>query len=308
MTPNRIAVLGSLNMDLVVRVERIPAPGETLLGNHFETIPGGKGANQAYAATKLATPGTVVRMAGRIGGDVFGERLKANLSSVGTDVSHVHATDAAPTGIATITVEAPGQNAIVVAPGANATWTAADTVSLVPFFDNVQFALFQLETPLAVVAAALQLAKRAGAVTILDPAPAQHLPPELLALVDYLTPNETEAAELLGRSSPTEPSEIAASLLALGPRNVVLKLGSRGSFWSNGTAHLASPAFPVTPIDTTAAGDTFNAAFAVALAEGRELATALAFANAAAGLSTTKAGAQTSVPTRDEVDVLIASR
>ena len=305
-----IVVLGSLNMDFVVRVEHLPAPGETVLGSGFQMIPGGKGANQACAAGRLAGRGSLTRMVGRVGYDVFADHLKASLAAAGVDVAFVHATRSQPTGVALIWVDRNGQNSIVVASGANHALVPADIEGLRGAFRGAGFALFQLETPLASVTAALKLAREEGARAILDPAPAQPLPPELLAQVDLLTPNETEALLLLGAkqsSSIVNPPEVTGALLALGPKAVILKLGERGSYYDDGTTPLHVPAFRVTPVDTTAAGDTFNGALAVALAEGQSMAGALRFANAAAGLSVTRLGAQASIPTRKEVDELLAT-
>jgi ribokinase len=303
-----IVVVGSLNMDFVVRVPRLPAPGETTLGDHFLTIPGGKGANQANAAARL---GGSVRMAGRVGDDVSGGQLKASLAASGVDVSRVHATKSAPTGIAMIWVDDRGQNSIVVAPGANATLHASDAPALRSAFDGAACALFQFETPLDAVAALLRMARAAGAMTILDPAPAQSLDRELFEQVDILTPNETEACILLRRRPEPvlldDAPALAAALLELGPRAIILKLGDRGCFYAaSGTSHHA-PAFAVNVIDSTAAGDTFNGAFAVARAGQMDLFAALRYANAAAALSATRAGAQSSAPSHDEVTRLLAA-
>ncbi|HBY60521.1 MAG TPA: ribokinase [Solibacterales bacterium] len=302
-----IAVLGSLNMDFVVSVAHLPAPGETVLGCDFQTIPGGKGANQACAAGRLASDTVAVRMAGRVGEDVFGDQLKASLAAAHVDVSFVHAMRSQPTGVALIWVDAGGQNSIVVASGANYALAAGDVESLRPFYRGAAAALFQLETPLDAVAAALRLAKEEGAMSILDPAPAQALPSALLAHVDVLTPNETEAAILLGRPasgrlSLADAPAVAQSLRQLGPSRIVLKLGDRGCYFWDGGEGMHVPSFPVTAVDSTAAGDTFNGALAVALGEGVALPQALRFANAAAALSVTRRGAQASVPTRAEVD------
>lgn len=301
-----IVVVGSLNMDFVVTTNHLPAPGETVLGRDFRMIPGGKGANQACAAGRLASPGISVRMAGRVGYDLFADHLKASLSSAGVDVSCVHATKAQPTGVALIWVDQNGQNSIVVASGANHEFHPQDVAALRPVFRSAQFVLFQLETPLATVEAALRAAREEGARTVLDPAPAQPLPPELLAAVDILTPNESEACHLLGRPvsrlTPQQAPELARALRQLGPRTVILKLGDQGCFCLDGAAEIHSPGFAVEARDTTAAGDTFNAALAVALAEQKPMAEALRFANAAAAISVTRLGAQASVPTRREVD------
>lgn len=307
-----VAVVGSLNMDFVVTVPRLPAPGQTVLGRNFQMIPGGKGANQACAAGKLGAGSVRTRMAGRVGYDLFADHLKASLAAAGVDVSAVHATRSQPTGVALIWVEESGQNAIVVAPGANHALPPSDVEALRPTFRGARLALFQLETPLATVAAALELAQEEGARTILDPAPAQPLSREVLAQVDILTPNESEACLLLGRTPErlalAQAPEIAAELLALGPGAVVLKLGELGCYYADGRRQFASPGFPVEATDTTAAGDTFNGALAVALAEERPLEQALAFANAAAALSVTRLGAQASIPTRAEVDEFLAAR
>jgi ribokinase len=306
-----IVVVGSLNMDFVVSVDRLPLPGETVLGRDFQMIPGGKGANQACAAAKLAGNKAQVRMVGRVGYDVFADHLKASLSAAGVDVSAVHATRSHATGVAMICVESGGQNSIVVAAGANHALTASETEAMRPVFRGARFVLFQLESPLDTVAAGLKLAHEEGARTILDPAPAQRLSTEMLANVDILTPNETEAALLLGlpltRVSVSGAPALAHSLRQRGPKAVVLKLGEHGCFYCDGETELASDGFPVVARDTTAAGDTFNAALAVALSEDRDIAGALRFANAAAAISVTRMGAQASVPARAEVDEFLRS-
>ncbi|MDX2152478.1 MAG: ribokinase [Bryobacteraceae bacterium] len=301
-----IAILGSLNMDFVVSVARLPAPGETVLGSGFQMIPGGKGANQACAAGKLASGVLAVRMAGRVGYDVFGDHLKASLAAAGVDVSFVHATRSEPTGVALISVEAGGQNSIVVAGGANHAVTAGEIESLREFYRGAVAALFQLETPLDAVAAALRIAREEGATTILDPAPAQPLPATLLAHVDVLTPNESEAAILLGRApsrlTAEEAPAVARCLQALGPRRIVLKLGDQGCYYQeDGNGFHVAP-YAVSCVDSTAAGDTFNGALAVALADQQPVPDALRFACAAAAISVTRRGAQASIPTRAEVD------
>jgi len=301
-----LVVVGSLNMDFVVSVDRLPAPGETVLGRDFQMNPGGKGANQACAAGKLGAGTVAVRLIGRVGYDVFADHLKASLAAAGVDVSAVHAAKSQPTGVAFIWVDQQGQNSIVVASGANHALAAADVEAMRKVFRGAFLALFQLETPLDTVAAALALAREEGLRTMLDPAPAQTLPSALLARVDILTPNENEALMLLGRPparvSPEEAPELAEALRALGPRDVILKLGDRGSYYSGAAGRIHTPAFPVEVRDSTAAGDTFNAALAVALAEGQPVARALRFANAAAAISVTRVGAQASAPSRAEVD------
>ncbi len=291
-----IVVLGSLNMDFVARATRLPAPGETVLGAGFQMIPGGKGANQANAAARLARhPGTV-RMAGRVGYDTFADHLRASLAASGVDTAAVHATRSAPTGVAMIWLDEQGQNSILVAPGANLLIDPGAVEALRHFFRTAACALFQLETPLDAVARAMAIAREEGAITILDPAPAQPLDAAILQNADWLTPNESEATLLTGAAAP--PSRWESQLLAMGARGVIIKLGAAGCF--SGGIHYQG--FPVDAVDTTAAGDTFNAAFAVALAENENTAGAIRFANAAAALSVTRLGAQTSAPSRAEVE------
>lgn len=301
-----IVVVGSLNMDFVVSVDELPAPGETVLGRNFQMFPGGKGANQAVAAAKIGSNSVAVRMVGRVGYDIFADHLKASLSAAGVDVTAVHATKSAATGVALISVDRAGQNTIVVASGANHELAHADVEAMRPVFRGARLALFQLETPLPTVAAALALAREEGLTTILDPAPAQSLAPEFLQHVDILTPNETEALRLLGRVpsrvTPAEAAELTVALRRLGPKTVLLKLGDQGCFAGTGATCGHFPGFSVEVKDTTAAGDTFNAALAVALAEGAALEHALRFANAAAAISVTRPGAQASAPLRREVD------
>lgn len=298
-----VVVLGSLNMDFVVSVERLPAPGETLLGRDFQMLPGGKGANQACAAGKLGAGRVAVRMIGRVGRDIFGETLKASLEAAGVDVRAVTPA-ASPTGVALIWVDHRGQNSIVVASGANREFPAASLDA--SLFRGAGLVLFQLETPLDTVDAALSLARSEGAQTVLDPAPAQPLSAGLLSKVDILTPNESEALLLLGRPAGgvcvADAPLVARALAARGPRHVILKMGENGCFWASGGEARHFPAYPVEARDTTAAGDTFNAALAVALAEGKSMDEAIPFANAAAAISVTRVGAQASAPTRAEVD------
>jgi len=305
-----IVVLGSLNMDFVVRVAHLPAPGETVLGHNFVTLPGGKGANQACAAGRAGSMNVTVKMLGRVGYDVFGDQLKASLAEAGVDVSEVHATQEQPTGVALIWVDAQGQNSIVVASGANHAIRVEDVPAMRETFHEARFALFQLETPLPVVVAALRIAREANVKTILDPAPAQMLSPTLLAQVDILTPNESEALTLLGRAPQRvdleEAQPLAEALLHLGPKAVILKLGDRGCFFWDGKSAIHEPAFAIEAVDSTAAGDTFNGALAVALAQNDNLRSALRFANAAAALSVTRAGAQASIPDLAAIEYFVS--
>ncbi|MES1256840.1 MAG: ribokinase [Acidobacteriota bacterium] len=306
-----VVVVGSLNMDFVVRTKRLPSPGETVLGEGFRMLPGGKGANQAVAAGKLGAASARVKMIGRVGQDLFGDHLKASLSGAGVDVTAVTSSRSLPTGVALISVDAEGQNQIVVASGANMDLRAGDTEAMRRVFRGASIALFQLETPLDTVAAALTLAREEGLRTILDPAPAQALPASLLRTVDIITPNEAEALMLLGRPpervSLDNAAPIAAAVAGLGAPMVVLKLGDNGC-WFHGTGESYHvPSFRVDAIDSTAAGDTFNAGLAIALAEGFSVLHALRFANAAAAVSVTREGAQASAPSRAEVDELLRS-
>lgn len=306
-----IIVVGSLNMDFVVQVDRLPAPGETARGRDFRMVAGGKGANQACASARLAR-NTPVRMIGRVGYDAFADHLRASLAAAGADTSGIHGCRNAPTGVALIWVDRAGQNSIVIAPGANAELAPADLETERTSFVSAACALFQLESPLETVVAGLRLAREAGALAILDPAPAAPLGPEVLELAGLLTPNETEACLLTGRApariGPAEAPALAAGLRARGARAVVLKLGDQGCYYSGPEGEFHSPAFPVDAVDSTAAGDTFNGALAVALSEGLALPDALRFANAAAALSVTRLGAQTSIPSREEVDRFLTAR
>ena len=301
-----VVVVGSLNMDFVVQVGKLPRPGETVLGSGFCTLPGGKGANQACAAGKL---GGRARMIGRVGDDVFGAQLRDSLRAAGVDTEGVLATEATPTGVALIFVEAGGQNEIVVASGANALLTPEDVRVALEGASSGQL-LLQLESPLETVEEAAARGRARGLRVVLDPAPARPLPDTLLGNVDCLTPNESEALLLLGRTEGAvalaDAPGIARALLRRGPRTVVLKLGEKGAFLDDGQEARHFPAPKVEAVDATAAGDTFNGALAVALAEGRDMPGAIAFANAAAALSVTRLGAQASIPTREQAESALA--
>lgn len=298
----QVAVVGSLNMDLVVRVPRMPAPGETIFGRDFQTIPGGKGANQAVAAARL---GAQVTMIGRVGKDIFGNRLLESLKSQGVNANHVGVDQEAASGIAMITLDENGQNSIVVASGANMRLTPEDVTQAWRTLGAIDALVMQLEVPLACITEAAFLARASGARVILNPAPAQSLPEDLLSQVDILVPNESETALLAGLPINTvEQTELAArALRAQGVRAVVITLGSRGTLIVDGEAPARIlPAHSVKVVDTTAAGDAFVAAMSVALAEGASLMDAAYMANAAGALAVTKLGAQPSMPIRAEVD------
>jgi len=308
-----VVVLGSLNMDFVVSVEQLPAPGQTVLGSNFQMLPGGKGANQACACGRLGSGTVMTRMVGRVGYDLFADHLKASLSAAGVDVSAVHATRSAPTGVAHIWVDGAGQNSIVVASGANHAFRSTDVAGIRASFRGASYALFQLETPLDTVQSALLIARQEGTLTMLDPAPAQALPEKFLHLVNILTPNESEACVLLGlpptRVDVADAPDMARRLRERsGVDVVVMKLGERGCLWLDADQQVYLDGFAVKAVDTTAAGDTFNAGLAVALAEGRSVKEALRFANAAAAISVTQIGAQASIPPRADVDSFLSSR
>jgi ribokinase len=295
----RICVLGSANMDLVVFADRAPALGETVTGDRFVTIPGGKGANQAIAASRA---GGMVGMVGAVGRDAYGDEVLAVLTASGVDVGHVARVEET-TGTAHILVESGGDNSIVVVPGANGA-VRPPVAGLDAALGSVGTLLLQLELPLEAVAEGARSAHARGVKVMLTPAPAQPLPAELLAAVDLLVPNEHEAAVLTGAH---EVDAAAEALLDLVPE-VVVTLGARGALWrARGTKPVRVPAPEVDVRDTTAAGDTFVGALAVALGEGREMPEAMIWASAAAGLSVQKEGASTSMPHRAAIDAAVAA-
>jgi ribokinase len=297
----RIVVVGSLNMDLVVQTPRIPKPGETILGaGDLQMIPGGKGANQAYGSALL---GAEVAMVGRVGEDTFGETLIQNLDKVEVDTSFIIQDTDAPTGIALIVVEGSGQNSIVVSSGANGRLSPEDVSQREDVIQSADVLLLQLEIPLEAVLRAADLAKLHGVTTVLNPAPAQPLEPELLRLIDYLIPNETEFALLSGHEihSNDKIKEAAAVLHQSGLKIIIMTMGNRGALLLTEDSFTHSPAFTVDPIDTTAAGDAFVASFVVAMAEGKSLQEAIRYGNAAGALACTKFGAQPSLPNRSEL-------
>jgi ribokinase len=292
-------------MDLVARTPRLPGAGETVLGTgDLLSIPGGKGANQAVAAARL---GADVHMVGRVGDDAFGRTLLAGLRAERVDTRFVKRTPGVASGCASIFVDAHGENCIVVSPGANARVTPADVDAAEGIIRRAAVVVLQLEIPLATVRRAIGIARKHGVPTVLDPAP---VPPgglpDALFRVDVLTPNEHEAAQLAG-AEHSDPKVLASRLLARGPREVVLKLGAKGAL-SLDSADVMSWAKPfrVKAIDTTAAGDAFTGALAVAMAERMPHDAALRFANAAGALCCTRMGAQPALPTRGEVDRVVA--
>ncbi len=296
-----VVVFGSINMDLVARAPRLPAPGETVAGYLFSTAPGGKGANQAVASARLGAP---TLMVGRVGDDALGAQLRAALRTAGVDDSAVLTTPGA-SGVAQIAVDERGQNTIIVVPGANGAVGAADIARLEQRLIGARALLLQLEVPMAAVLAAAAAGQRHGATVILDPAPASaaDLPPELYRVAAIITPNESEAAALAGFpvDDDAAAARAAALLQARSGGAVILKLGARGALLlgPDGLERLAP--FPVTVVDTVAAGDAFNGALAAALGEGRPLVQAARLAMAAAALAVTRPGAQAAMPTRAEV-------
>lgn len=301
----RITVVGSLNMDLIARAARIPQPGETVLGGDFHTAPGGKGANQAVAAARL---GAQVSMVGRIGDDSFGASLLENLDAASVDHTCVIQDADAATGVALIMVGQDGENSIIVASGANMCLSPSDVETAEAAIANADVLLMQLEVPLDTVIKAAQMARARGVTVVLNPAPAQELPTALLSLVDVLVPNESETA-LLTEMPVSGRSELEAAAMALsesGVDTVILTLGARGSLLAEPGGIELLPAFEVTPVDTTAAGDAFVGGFGVALAEGQSLREAGRWGNAAGALAATKLGAQPSLPTRQPLEHLLA--
>lgn len=296
-----IAVVGSLNMDLIIRVPHLPAAGETVIGREFTTAAGGKGANQAVAAARL---GASVAMIGRVGDDDFGRALKANLNVAGVDTTYVLLDGHSATGVALIAVEEGGQNTIIVAAGANANASRTDVDAARRVIASSQVLMAQLEVPLDTVIYAMDMARSAHILTLLNPAPGQELSPDVLARVDMIVPNETEAGILTGIPvKDWESAERAAlELNRRGVPIVVITLGERGALASDrGSIHRV-PAFPVHAVDATAAGDAFVGALAVAWARGREMPLAMRQASAAGALATLKLGAQPSLPTRAELE------
>ncbi|WP_243040539.1 ribokinase [Dyella sedimenti] len=294
----RVVVVGSINMDLVTLAPRFPAPGETILGDRFVTVHGGKGANQAVAAARL---GAEVALVGALGDDAFGAPLREGLAREGVSLEHVATLAGHSSGTASITV-AGGENHIVVVPGANAQVTPAQVERAQAALARADAILVQMEIPLETVEATLRLGHRLGKPVILNPAPAQPLPLDWLKLARYLTPNQHELAILLDAT----PDEDFLSLMRRAPAPVVLTRGADGAWYRDGGEPTHQSGFPVEAVDTTGAGDTFNAALAVFLHEG--VPTAVRKACAAAALSVTRLGAQGGMPTRGELDTLLAAQ
>lgn len=305
----KVTVVGSLNTDLVFKTRKMPEIGETVTGGQFATFPGGKGANQAVAAARL---GAAVAMVGCVGDDALGAHLRDGLATEGIDVSHVRIEPGVPSGVALITVDPAGRNTIVVASGANVRLVIADVEAAREMIASSRVMLVQLEVPLEVVLRAAELAHGSGCQVVLDPAPApeQPLPVDLYRCVSVVNPNEVEAARLAGVTvrDVQSAADAASRLLAKGCRGVVIKLGDKGAFVAADALREMIPGIAVDAVDTTAAGDAFAAAMAVALAEGKDLPAAARFANAVGALKVTRMGAQPGMPARVEVEAFARSR
>jgi len=298
--PEPIIVVGSSNTDMVIKAQKFPLPGETILGGEFFLFPGGKGANQAVAAARLG--GRIIFIA-KVGNDIFGEQALQQFKTEGIITDYVAKDPTYPTGVALITVDAKGENTIVVAQGSNGKLSPDDVDKGAREFSKAGFILTQLETPLDTILHVAKLASENGKKMILNPAPAQSLPPTLFPYLYLITPNETETEVLTGIKVKDQSSikQAAEKLKEKGVANVIITLGSEGAYlYHNGSGALI-PTRKVKAVDTTAAGDVFNGAIAVALAEGNTLKQAVEFANHAAAISVTKMGAQASAPYRKEI-------
>jgi ribokinase len=296
----RIVVVGSTNTDMVVKAARIPAPGETILGGRFLMNPGGKGANQAVAAARL---GAEVVFIAKVGDDLFGREAKALFAKENICTDYVLTDPSEPSGVALIMVDAKGENCIAVASGANGTLMPEDIEGVEGVIAQSDLLLMQLETPLETVRYAADVAVNLGVPVILNPAPACELPSDLYDCLEVITPNESEA-ELLTNIKVTDEASAEAAARVLcdkGVLNVVITMGAKGAYVFDGEDGVMVPAFKVEAVDTTAAGDVFNGALAVALTEELELEEAVRFASKAASISVTRMGAQASAPRREEL-------
>lgn len=296
----KILVIGSSNTDMVVKTSRFPQPGETIIGGEFFLFPGGKGANQAVAAARM---GGEVALIAKVGQDVFGQQAIEGFAHEGINVAYVLSDPKLASGVALITVDTSGENEIVVAPGANAALLPTDLDRDDMAFENADLVLMQLETPLETVLHAAQKAQASYKKFVLNPAPAQSLPDELYSLLYLITPNETEASLLTG--IPLDDDDalplVAEVLLQKGVKNVIITLGAKGAYFHNAQQKFLIPAPKVQAVDTTAAGDVFNGALAVALAEGLDWREAIELACRAGAIAVTRMGAQASAPFREEV-------
>ncbi|WP_429234722.1 ribokinase [Aeromonas salmonicida] len=304
---NRLVVLGSVNADHVLRVPHFPRPGETLTGHSYQVVPGGKGANQAVAAARLGAP---VSFIARIGDDAIGQQMRQGFEQDGIDVSAVELDETLPTGIAIIYVSDEGENSIGISAEANGALSPAMVKRHEAMIADAHTLLLQLEVPLESVFEAAKLARSHGTRVVLNPAPARPLPAELLALVDLITPNQTEAELLTGVKVTDEASAALAvdRFHQMGISDVMITLGSQGVYCSNARQQQLIPGFRVEAVDTTAAGDTFNGALLAAELAGADFNAAVRFAHGAAALSVTKFGAQSSIPSKVEVDAFLLAQ
>ena len=301
-TNKKIIVVGSCNTDMVIRVDHLPEPGETIIGHDFITNQGGKGANQAVAVKRL---GGETAFIARLGNDDFGAKSLRLLTEEGIDTSFVRLTDGVSTGVALIPVDDKGENSIIVSSGANALLSPLDIEAAKPLFEKASILLMQLETPVPTLISAARLAKQFGAKVVLNPAPypKEPLPIELLELVDIITPNETEAAGMSGVKVLDEESALKAicEIQKQGVGNVIITAGASGAYTSTEGQLVRIPSEKVEVVDTTAAGDTFCGALCVALSKGTDMVQAIRFANKAASLSVTRLGAWMSIPYEKEI-------
>lgn len=306
--PYFVCVIGSSNTDMVIKGNKLPAPGETVLGGTFLMNPGGKGANQAVAAARLALvePSARVTFVANVGNDIFGRQALQQFEREGIQTNFITTDADEPSGVALIGVDSRGENCIMVASGANARLGQAQVAQALAAEVDATVVLLQLETPIPTVEYAIRQSHQRGMRVVLNPAPAQLLDPSVLACLHVITPNENEAELLTGVRVTNEMTaqQAARRLHEAGVPNVVITLGARGAYLSTSSGALLIAAPPVTAVDTTAAGDCFNGALAVAIAEGRDLSEAVAFACKAASISVTRMGAQASLPHRYEVDTL----
>ncbi|MEL7034191.1 MAG: ribokinase [Cyanobacteria bacterium J06592_8] len=302
-----VIVFGSINMDLVAKTPRLPSPGETLKGNQFFTAPGGKGANQAVAAARL---GALTYLVGRVGEDGFGQELLAHLQETGVQTQGIKVDSRTSSGVAIIAVDQNSENTIIIVPGANGCVESSDVNRLKNLLSDATVLLLQLEVPLPAILSTAKIAQEVGVKVILDPAPAPtELPDELYALIDIITPNETETKQLTGFDLSLEENWIKAAdfFRHRGVKTVILKLGARGVFCMDSSGSFQAEAFPVQAIDTVAAGDAFNGAMAAAFEEGLSLKEAIVWGTTAGALATTKLGAQPSLPDRETFDAFLKS-
>lgn len=298
---NKILVIGSSNTDLVIKTSEFPIPGETVIGGVFNTFAGGKGANQAVAAKRL---GADVVFLACLGQDDFGRKAIQGYKNEGIDTMYISMNRDHPTGVASIIINDKGENSIVVAPGANNMLSRDDVERIIPLMETVDIVLVQLEVPIETIDFAIRKAHELNKKVILNPAPAAELTNDLYSCIDVITPNESETELLLGKkvSDLKSASSAAQTFLDKGVKEVVITLGERGAFFKNKEEEFLIPAFKTNVVDTTAAGDTFNGALAVALSEGKNWKEAIHFSNKAAAISVSRLGAQSSIPSRKEVD------